>query len=56
LECHIKRDRIVWGLYEKYDFSMYFDYGPILNQILNDAKEFKFYFPSENLETNGFEL
>jgi hypothetical protein len=46
------------GLYEKYNFSMYFEekYGPILNQIVNDAKEFKFYFPSENLETNGFEL
>jgi hypothetical protein len=29
---------------------------PLLNQILNDAKAFKFYFHSENLETNAFEL
>jgi hypothetical protein len=46
------------GLYERYNFSMRFEkqYGPILNQIIFDSKEFKFNFPSENLETNGFDL
>jgi hypothetical protein len=46
------------GLYEKYDFPMYFEetYGPILNIILNGALEFRFNFPSENLETDAFEL
>lgn len=46
------------GLYEKYVFEMYFekDYGPILNQLINTSEQFNFYFPSDNLETNGFQL
>jgi len=44
------------GLYEKFDYSMYLEkYSPILKNIL-EATEFRFYFPSENTKTNGFEL
>jgi hypothetical protein len=46
------------GLYERFDFSMFFedDYGPIINKILNGAAEFRFYFPSDNVQTNGYKL
>jgi hypothetical protein len=46
------------GLYERHRFEMYFEriYGPILNRIINSSEEFKFNFPSENLETNGWDL
>jgi hypothetical protein len=46
------------GLYEKYDFSMFFEdrYGPILNKLINDATEFRFFLPSDNEQTNGYAL
>jgi hypothetical protein len=46
------------GLYEKYNFSMYF-YGKgvsVVEQLIRRATEFRFYFPSDNLQTNGYEL
>lgn len=46
------------GLYENYTFSMFFreDYIPFLTKLLYDATEFRFYFPSDNFDTNGFKL
>ncbi|MCL2800368.1 MAG: hypothetical protein FWD28_01235 [Treponema sp.] len=46
------------GLYERHNYSMYFErtYGPIIDQLLNEAVLFTFYFPSQNLETNGLNL
>jgi hypothetical protein len=46
------------GLYEKHILEMFYAerYGPVLDQIINDAERFVFHFPSLNLETNGIVL